>query len=153
MWPDGNADVGRFESRLGTSGRGRLTTAAIVRKAASSPNMNTARKTTGRQARGEEDPRPPAAGDGEEHDAADDAHDEDVLGGPEAAADQAPVVQRRRAVRGEPGRDRVVAAQVAIAVAGDHDQFADAGEGTDDQHPAHDDSGRDAAVLSSPVML
>jgi len=51
MWPDGNADVGRFESRLGTSGRGRLTTAAIVRKAASSPNMTTARKTTGRQRR------------------------------------------------------------------------------------------------------
>src|SRR5690242_2536936 len=51
MWPDGNADVGKFESRLGTSGRGRLTTAAIVRKAASSPNMTTARKTTGRQRR------------------------------------------------------------------------------------------------------
>ena len=51
MWPDGNADVGRCESRLGTSGRGRLTTAAIVRKAASSPNMTTARKITGRQRR------------------------------------------------------------------------------------------------------
>jgi hypothetical protein len=51
MWPDGNADVGRCESRLGTSGRGRLTMAAMSRKAASSPNMTAARKITGRQCR------------------------------------------------------------------------------------------------------
>src|SRR5690348_17747551 len=51
MCPDGNAEVGRFVSRLGTSGRGRFTMAAIVRKAPSSPNMTTATKITGRQRR------------------------------------------------------------------------------------------------------
>ena len=35
MCPDGNADVGRFESRCVTSGRGRLTMAATARNAAS----------------------------------------------------------------------------------------------------------------------
>ena len=63
------------------------------------------------------------------------------------------MVQRRRPVRGEPVRDRVVAEQVAVAVAGDHDQLADAGEGADDQHPGHHDPGGDAAVLPGPVMV
>ena len=49
MCPEGNADVGRLESRCGTSGRGRFTMLATSRNAASSPNMTTARKITGRQ--------------------------------------------------------------------------------------------------------
>jgi hypothetical protein len=42
---DGNAKVGMFQSRWGTSGRRRATTAAIVRKVASSPNMTTWRQS------------------------------------------------------------------------------------------------------------
>ena len=54
----------------------------------------------------EEDDRPPAPDDGEEHGAGDDAHDKDVLCRPEVADDQAQVVQRRRTARGEPGQLR-----------------------------------------------
>src|ERR1035438_7293555 len=51
MCPEGNAEVGRCLSRWVTSGLGRLTTAAAVRNAASSPNMTVAMNTTGRQRR------------------------------------------------------------------------------------------------------
>src|ERR1035438_6596523 len=49
MCPEGNAEVGSLWSRWGTFGLGRLTTAAAVRNAASSPNMTVAMNTTGRQ--------------------------------------------------------------------------------------------------------
>ena len=71
---------------------------------------------------------------------------------PEVARDQAPAVQRRRPLRGEPVRDRVVAEQVAVPVVGDHDQLADAGQGADDQHPDHHHSGGDTAVRAGAVM-
>jgi hypothetical protein len=155
---DGDADVkacgrGHVAGRECRRGQPRVEVGNVRSRALDHPRDRQESGQFAEHDHGEEDHRPPATGDGEEHDAADDAHDEDVLGGPEAAADQAPVVQRRCAVRGEPVRNRMVAEQVAVAVAGDHDQLADAGEDTDDQNPAHHYSGRDAAVLSSPVML
>jgi len=97
--------------------------------------------------RGDEDDRPPAPGDGEEHHAGGERDDEDRLGRPERAEDLAPVGPAGRAVSGEPVRDRPVAQHVAVTGLGD--QLADADDDAHDQHPGHQDSRGDTTVVAA----
>ena len=95
---------------------------------------------------GDEDDRPPAPGDGQEDDTGGEGGDEDRLGRPERAEDQAPVRPAWCAVGGEPVRDRPVTQHVAIAALGD--QFAETDDDAENQHPGHHDRGGGAAVAA-----
>ena len=91
---------------------------------------------------------PPVPGQREEDHAGGEGHDEDGLGRAEDAEDLAPAVQGGRAVGREPVRDRPVTQHIAVPGLGD--QFADADNSAEDQHPRHHEPGGDLGVQAEP---
>ena len=93
------------------------------------------------------DDGPPPAHDRQEHDAGQQGDDDNPCRAAGGREDQAPARLSGRAMRGEPARDCAVAELIPGPRLGD--QLAEAHDDAEDQHPADDDSGGDAAVAAA----